>query len=343
MRSSRAHPPSAVRRWFAAALGSAALLATAVAVCAAPPAPTANPYGVMVGGSGLTLKSRIEVARKLGVAYVRPWDLTLSEWGGFHKDLEAFQAEGFGIVITIRNTGDRGGPDTSPSKPPLDLANYQRRLGEVLDKYRPALIAIEDEESSPARFAGTPEQYAAMLAAACEAAHARGVRCTNGGIPAKLLALLVTEHYRSQDKDQLADDFFDRALSESERGAIRGPGGKEKAAKAIEKGKQLLGGYAKARADYVNVHWDEPDAGAFEEAIAYARAATGLPVVTNALATTSSDDDDVTELLAVTRDAGMPFVVWSSLDRGDRRALQNPDGALRSSGRAFARFVREGR
>lgn len=317
--------------------------AAPAAAPAAPPAPAPNPYGVMVGGSGLTLKSRIEVARKLGVAFVRPWDLTLSEWGGFHKDLEAFQAEGFGIAITIRNTGDRGGPDTSPSKPPLDLANYARRLGEVLDKYKPALIAIEDEEASPAHFAGTPEQYVAMLATACETAHARGVRCTNGGIPAKLLALLVTEHYRAADKDQLADDFFRRALSESERGEIRGPGGKQKTAKAIEKGKALLGGYAKARADYVNVHWDEPEAKAFAEAVAYARAATGLPVVTNGLASTSSDDDDVSALLAVTRDAGMPLVVWSSLDRGDRRALQNPDGALRSTGRAFARFVREGK
>lgn len=329
----------------AAAFSSAVLLGLAAIVCAysvALAAP-ANPFGVMVGGSGLTLKSRIEVAHRLGVAYVRPWDLTLSEWGGFHKDLEAFQAEGFGIVITIRNTGDRGGPDTSPSKPPLDLANYARRLAEVLDKYKPALIAIEDEESSPAHFAGTPEQYAAMLATACEAAHARGVRCTNGGIPAKALALLVTDHYRAQDKDQLADDFFDRALSESERGEIRGPGGKEKTARSIEKGKALLGSYAKARADYVNVHWDEPDARAFEEAVAYVRAATGLPVVTNALATTSSDDDDVTELLAVTQKVGMPFVVWSSLDRGDRRALQNPDGALRAGGRAFARFVREGK
>ncbi|MBK7974728.1 MAG: hypothetical protein IPK07_16100 [Deltaproteobacteria bacterium] len=324
-----------------------AVLVAAGTAPAAPPAaaptPAPNPYGVMVGGSGLTLKSRLEVARKLGVAFVRPWDLTLSEWGGFHKDIEAFQAEGFGIVITIRNTGDRGGPDTSPSKPPLDLANYQRRLGEVLDKYQPSLIAIEDEESSATRFAGTPEQYAAMLAAACETAHTRGVRCTNGGIPAKVLALLVTEHYRAQDKDDLADDFFDRALSESERGAIRGPGGKEKTARAIDKGKQYLAGYSKARADYVNVHWDEPDASALEEAIAYVRAATGLPVVTNALATSSSDDDDVAALLAATRKAGMSLVVWASVDRGDRRALQNPDGALRSTGRAFARFVREGK
>ncbi len=302
----------------------------------------ANPFGVMVGGGGLTMRSRVEVAQNLGVSYVRPWDLTLSEWGGFHQDTEAFRDAGFGIVLTVRNSGERG-PSGSPSKPPLDLQRYEARLASVLDKYQPELVAIEDEESSLSRFSGTPEQYAGMLRAACEAAHARRLRCTNGGLPGKVVALLVAEHLRSRGEADRADVFLGRATSESEQRELRAPGGRDRAARLVERAQALLGGYASAKADYVNLHWDVPDAAAFEEAARYLTRATGLPVVSNELGQPTSDEDDVRNLLAAVRRLDMPFAVWSSLDGADRRGLQNPDGSLRSNGRAFAAFLRDTR
>lgn len=338
-RRSRRPPPARRARARSVGVIAIALLAGAAGVRSAGAA-SANPFGVMVGGGGLTMRSRVEVAKRLGVAYVRPWDLTLSDWGGFHQDTEAFQEAGFAIVLTVRNSGDRG-PSGAPSKPPLDLARYEARLGSVLDKYKPALVSIEDEESSPSRFAGTPEQYAELLRAACAAAHARGVRCTNGGLPSKVVALLVAEQLRAQGQVDRADAFVERATSEAERRELRGPGGRERAARAVERGRALLAGYAGAKADFVNLHWDIPDAAAFEEAARHLSRATGLPVVSNELGQPTSDDDEVTAMLAAARRLGMPFVVWSSMDGNDRRGLQNPDGSLRGNGRAFAAFVRD--
>ncbi|MEM2890123.1 MAG: hypothetical protein QW358_02105 [Candidatus Hadarchaeum sp.] len=43
------------------------------------------------------------------------------------------------------------------------LAAYQRTLDQVLDKYRPVVLAVENEENSALFYTGTPQDYTAQL------------------------------------------------------------------------------------------------------------------------------------------------------------------------------------
>ena len=86
-----------------------------------------------------------------------------------------------------------------PTIPPEDMQVYKQTLWEILDKYRPIIIAVENEENSKIFYTGTPEEYSSQLKAACEVAHSKGIKCTNGGMVSSLVALLVYNHGTSKE------------------------------------------------------------------------------------------------------------------------------------------------
>ncbi len=104
----------------------------------------------------------------------------------------------------MRNDGRR-----QATSPPRDLAAFQRTLGQVLDRYRPALLVVENEENSALFYDGTSEDYAAELKAACQVAHQKGIPRTDGGLVSTLVALVVYDHYR--ESGQEAQDFAPRS------------------------------------------------------------------------------------------------------------------------------------
>lgn len=146
-----------------------------------------NPFGVMLGGKN------VESASKLGVAYYRPTSIFIDKWDGTCGECDEALAQGLKLILTVRNNGGREQSTT----PPQDLALYKKVLGEVLDKYQLEVLVIENEENSAALFySGTPEEYHSELKAACEVAHAKRIKCTNGGFVSSLVALLVADNYR---------------------------------------------------------------------------------------------------------------------------------------------------
>lgn len=149
----------------------------------------ANPFGVMLPSQLVRSPGGIEVAKTLGAVYYRPASIFLDQWNGTCMECDIAAGAGLQLVLTVRNSGP------GPTVPPRDLAAYQSTLGQVLDRYRPALLVVENEENSALFFTGTPEEYAVLLAAACRVAHSKGVRCTNGGLVSTLVALLVYDHY----------------------------------------------------------------------------------------------------------------------------------------------------
>ena len=50
--------------------------------------PARNPIGVMLGGGGLRIDRRVALARELGAAYFRPWDVDTADWNGQSPDAE---------------------------------------------------------------------------------------------------------------------------------------------------------------------------------------------------------------------------------------------------------------
>lgn len=318
---------------FCAALLALGFLATVVAV--APP--RANPFGLMVGGGALGLERRAGLARELGMTYFRPWDLNMADWADQHRDAEYFQKAGFRLVMTVRNAA-RGTP-ARPGTFPTDAGKYAETLSAVLETCRPEVIAVENEENSPASYAGTVQQYARELKIACDVAHAHGVKCTNGGLTNGLLALLVWDDYMARGDRARAEAFLERAATSIERQQLRSPLGRTKADDAIRNGKALLAAYKAAGADFVNFHWSTTDARALEEAVAFLRSRTPLPPISNQLGLREQDEKTVTALLRKVLDLEMPIAVWDSVDRLQSRALQDPDGKWRPSGLTAKKFL----
>lgn len=299
-----------------------------------------NPFGLMLGGSGLGLADRIRLAKKLRVNYFRPRDIPLDQWTGRHEDTEAFKNAGFKIVMTVRNNGGSGTPPI-PSTPPQDIEEYKRTLGQVLDVYRPEILAIENEEGSSFYYLGTPEEYGAELRAACEVAHKKRVKCTNGGMTSDLLTALVWEHYQVSGYPGQAEGFLNRTVTAKERARLRTTEGQRQWQKTIEKGKALLKAYGSAGLDYVNFHWYLTDEEALEQVILFLKNVTDIEPITNEIGQYDTNPMTVQALIGKISELRLRCAVWHSLDRKGSIALQDPDGSLRANGEAFFQFMRE--
>jgi hypothetical protein len=297
---------------------------------AQPPAATA--FGVMLAAPGMDLDRRIAVAKALGVSVVRPHDVRVPGWRGSDPEIQAFSRAGFDIVLTVRNAPP--GP-LVPTTPPADLAAFQRTVAAIVDAHRPALLVVENEENSALFYRGEPEEYAAELRAACQVAHARGVRCANGGLVSGLVALLVYDGYRAAGQAARAEAFAARAFSTSQPRALDSPRAREQ----LARGWALLARYRAAGADFLNIHWYIADPQALRDAVTYLRDRVGLPVVTNEIGQRDDDPHTTAGLLAAVADLRLPYAVWFSIDTTAARALMDPDGSLRPTGEAFRAFL----
>lgn len=322
------------------ALGISVLLALTPirSPAASPPAaaPPGTAFGVMLGAAGMGLDRRIAVARTLGVRYIRPNDIRIPGWRGSDLEVSAFSQAGFQIVLTVRNAP--AGP-RAPAHPPADLLAFQRTLGEILDVHHPALLVVENEENSALFYRGTPQEYGAELRAACQVAHARGVRCTNGGLVSVLVALLVYDGYRAAGQTARAEAFAARAFTPAQRQRLGGPQAREQ----LTRGWALLRQYRAAGADFLNIHWYIPDPQALREAVAFLRGQAGLPLVTNEIGQHDDNPQTTTALLEAVAELGLPFAVWFSIDAAQARALMDPNGTLRPTGEAFRAFIQSHR
>jgi hypothetical protein len=270
-----------------------------------------------------------EVMKTLGAVYYRPSSVFLDQWNGTCPECDVAIRAGLKLVLTIRNSGPK------PTAPPQDLLTFQRTLGQVLDKYRPVVLVVENEENSALFYTGTPEEYAAELQSACEVAHQKGIPCTNGGLVSTLVALLVYDHYLQSGESDKAQDFSARAFSEDIRDKLGSP----EAQRQIEKGKLLLDSYRKSGADYVNFHWYIQDTCALEEAVGFLRQQTGLPVITNEVGQFNDDPNQTTRVMGKIVELKIPIAVWFGLDGPKARGLVDPDGHLRPTGEAFRDFI----
>jgi hypothetical protein len=292
----------------------------------------------MLGGKDL--QARILTARELGAVYYRPSKaIFVGAWKGRDEECEAAMKAGLKLVLTVRNTS---GPGT-PSSPPADVEAYRKTLGEILDRCTPALLVVENEENSAALFyEGSADEYLAQLKVACEVAHSKGVKCTNGGLVSSLVAALVADDYRQKGDAAKAQAYLKRALSDEKLEKLARTA---KFAEQVAKGAKLLEGYRAAGADYVNFHWYISDAEAPKEAVAFLKEKTGLPVLSNEIGQQKNESpEQVTRIMQTVVELKLPIAVWFSMDIdafGEARGLVNEDGSLRPNGEAFKRFVQE--
>lgn len=300
-----------------------------------PPAATdsacENPFGLMLGAPGMTLEQRLRLVKDLGAVYFRPNAVRIANWDGTCAECEAAQRAGLKLILTVSNSGGPG----QPSRPPTDLTTYKRTLEAILNKYRPEVLVVENEENSRLFYLGAPEEYQTELHAACSQAHKMGIPCTNGGLVSTLVALLVYDHYVQRGNLAKARSFAERTFSPEERRLL----GSSRAREQIQKGKALLKAYVAAQADYVNFHWYIADPTALSEAVQFLKEATGLPVMTNEIGQHDLSPTTVTSMMNEVVRLKLPFAVWFSIDAARAYALMNSDGTLRENGKAFQQFI----
>ncbi|MCL6498956.1 MAG: hypothetical protein K6U07_02860 [Firmicutes bacterium] len=319
------------RTGIVAALSLATLAGIGASGALTTAAPAWNPFGVMLPPRLAASGRGVEVARTLGVRYVRPDAVLTATANASCPTCDRFRQAGFEVVLTLRNTWD----PRVPSRPPGDLEGWRQTVDRVLSRYRPRVLVVENEENSAWFYTGTPEEYGAQLKAACQVAHGRGIPCTNGGLVSTLVALLVYDRYRTSGQLAMARDFAARAFPPEVRRQLDSP----EAQRQIEKGKALLSAYRAAPVDYVNFHWYVGDPRALEEAVGYLKAQTGLAVLTNEVGQTSDDPHQTTAVMGKIVELGLPIAVWFGMDGPKARGLVDRDGNLRPTGEAFRSFV----
>ncbi len=299
---------------------------------------TSNPFGVMISGNSSQIKAQTAV--KLGAKYYRPISIFVERWKGSCEECDVAMAAGLKLILTVRNNGGAG----QPSTPPSDLNTFKRTLGQIIDKYKPEIIVIENEENSAALFyTGTPQQYLEELKAGCEIAHQKGIKCTNGGLVSSLVVVLVSDNYKTNGDLTKANEYLSRSLVGAKKSMISQVNS-VKGQEQISKGKALLTGYKSAGADFANFHWYIADTNALSEAVIYLRSTSGLPVMTNEVGQqANTDPNQVTNVMKKIVDIGLPYAVWFSMDTNPpngARALNESNGTLRRNGEAFTQFIK---
>lgn len=298
---------------------------------------TTNPFGVMISGNNTQIK--IQSAKNLRAVYYRPISIFLDRWSGSCAECDAALQGGLKLLLTIRNNGGRQQPTT----PPTDWNKYKSTLSQIVDKYKPEVLIIENEENSAALFYnGTAQQYLDQLKAGCEVAHQKGIKCANGGLVSSLVAMLVADSYKQAGDGSKANEYLARTLG----GKIQNTSTiltSSKAQEQLTKGKALLAGYKSSGADFMNFHWYIADTNALEEAVVYLKTASDLPVMTNEVGQQkNTDPNQVTNIMKKVVQLGLPYAVWFSMDiqgYGGATGLTNTDGTLRPNGAAYASFI----
>lgn len=297
-----------------------------------------NPFGVMISGS--TSQVKVQTAVKLGAKYYRPISIFLDRWAGTCEECDTAVKDWLKLVLTVRNGGGAGNPST----PPSDWNAYKTTLAQIIGKYRPEVLVVENEENSATIFYnGTTQQYLEELKVACEIAHQKGVRCANGGLVSSLVVFLVSENYKANGDAKKADEYLNRSLVGAKQAMISQINSL-KGQEQLTKGRELLAGYKSAGADFANFHWYIADPEALGEAVSYLRTASGLPVITNEIGQqANTDSSQVTNVMKKIVTLGLPYALWFSMDTNPpngARALNETSGNLRPNGEAFRDFIK---
>lgn len=312
-------------------------------------------FGVLPFGR-IGVDKRISIAKALGVSYVREV-IVMQNWKGSDDGYDKYSASGLKVIPNINWGVVKGQPGNKIPVPfPTDLGEYKRILGDILTKYQPPLIVIENEELIRQYHSGPVCDYIKELKAAIEVAHSKGVKVTNGGLTNRELTLLVYRDYLKRGMKDEADDFAKRCIKEGMVNGVKKPGSMPFVDMIVSKADSLIEAYKTLPLDFVNIHIYEPvnsstgldesatqiSGNAIKEIVDYIKRATGKKVVSNESGTRSSSPELAAAMLDEISAAGLEYFIWFSGDgEGGARALTNDDGSLRPSGEAFKNYVQK--
>ncbi|MDD2716689.1 MAG: hypothetical protein PHW04_12425 [Candidatus Wallbacteria bacterium] len=277
----------------------------------------ASPFGLMIVDNSAT--NETVIASMIGtheIKFVRPAAINLQNWNGDQPDAGLFRNAGFKLILTIKS-GKTGASDA-----------FKKELCELLDKYRPLVLCVENEEDSLESFPGTPDEYSIVLKAACEIAHSRGIKCINGGLSSSFISELVWDHYQGTEDLRAAKDFALRAFNPEQQKMLATGSSREKLVRILDRGRKLLKIYRDSGIDFINFHWYISDPKSLEETVGFLIRETGLQPVCNEMGPGRDGTVNI-PLLAKALKLGLPIVIlrfgdWPEfLSSGYLNFLQN--------------------
>ncbi|MEO8713083.1 MAG: hypothetical protein ABI405_13210, partial [Parafilimonas sp.] len=318
-------------------------------------------FGVMVAktqGSILPPSQQVKVAKALGVNYIRA-RIDLSSWTGSNDAYDIYKDAGLKVLLNINSGVPRSATgEPAPIPFPTDMAAYSKTLNSILDKYKPEVVVIENEEDNPNYHSGDADNYINELKTGIQVAHSKGLKVTNGGITYREVCLIIyddmLQHGKQQEAKEFAQNVFPPALM-MRLGNTSNPQIKRQ----LEFGRKIFEAYKTLDLDYINFHWYEPvkarganginkndtivDTKIFEFVANYIKTATGKQVMSNEFGVFNTSPTLVRGLLQAVYNANLGYAIFYSADGGEGRAvaLQNVAGDLRENGAAFRDFVKE--
>jgi hypothetical protein len=309
-------------------------------------ATSCNPYGVDLAPGALGDDAALHlVANVFDVPYYRPGTLYLDRLA---EDLSCTLCDrallwNLRLVLVVR----AGGDPLTPTSPPASLDAYGKTLGAFLDRYPKAIAAvvIEDEADTGARWSGSVADYLAELAAGCQVAHERGVRCAGSGVSSTSVLFLLAGYYQTHGNTAEAIRILQTAEGNPDVPAVFTSGAPTEqdvldllAANQdrLDRTGQLLAGYGGAGADWVNFHWYESNEITLGAVVPLLRLVSGcVGVISDAIGQRDDDPLETTHKLMDLAEMGVRLVVWASADAGSAGSLVDATGALRPTGQAL--------
>jgi hypothetical protein len=321
-------------------------------------------FGIMVAkseGQIIPPEKQVKIAKDLGVRYIRG-RVDVQGWDGSEPSYNTYTSAGLKVLLNLNYGVPRNSAgEHAPVPFPTDMDAYAKTLNAVLDKYKPEVVVIENEEDNPNYHQGTADAYINELKTGIQVAHSKGLKVTNGGITVREICLIIYDDLLQSGQRDKAISFAQKAFPPNFAARLSGGGDLERnpqLGRQIEFGRKIIATYKDLDLDYVNFHWYEPvqargknidksgisfDPSTFAYVVNYLKEKTGKPVMTNEFGVLDPSPDLVKGLLKAAKDANLSYAIFYSADGGEGKAvaLQNAGGDLRDNGQAFKDFVKQ--
>lgn len=317
--------------------------------------PGTTQFGVMFS-DGSSAQDKLNILQQLHVKTTR-MTMSIETWNGSNAALEALQNAGYKVLLNvywkkIRNADGTKTPQNYPTGSELDT--YRSKLNDILTKYKPEVLLVENEELVLKFHAGDISDYLNMLKVAVEVAHSKGVKVSDGGITNPQISLLVYDYLIQQNQRDEATRFGNAAMNARVLKFAQNHNMNSDLGQKLSQAQKLVEGLRNIDIDYVNLHWyvrsagngsgnnsmttNAVSAGLLGRAVSFLRTITGKEVIIGECGQIDADAQLTTSMLQEISATGVPYAIWQGSDNGTTKAL-NSGKSLLPTGQAFVKFI----
>lgn len=311
-------------------------------------------YGVCFADES-DIDVKINVAKMLGAKAIR-MTISLDNYNGKSSAFEKIDAAGFGVYLNVYNhsLNDANGTRIPQPFPTGDaLETYRQKLAALLDKYRPKILFVENEELVDLFHSGKVDGYAQQVAVTLVEAHMRGILVSNGGLTNPFITILAYRSLLDQGRIDDAKLLLNTAMDTRIAKACTYPGSNADIEAKTADASYLVQMYSRMGIDFVNFHWYEylksykrvddgqSTTGAMKLVVEYLQTATGKKVICNEMGQHNDNASLTASMLQDVQACNLKLMIWFSATSRNGATFPLNDGLkLNACGNAFKDFVK---